>query len=167
MSTLVHSRGEGVKIGSNLVHVVVEWPQSPMSTNKVDLKPWHSLIVPSKLKGYLEDTFKEDNVKVKEVTFTYYRKEVAKIRNNLEKVERALAYCRKYPESVKLYKVYLFCGTRPETALEYYKKRGLHFKSIFSPTDQLFCLGVVHKLRLQDEVGRWSKNVHFVSTFIP
>ena len=28
-------------------------------------------------------------------------------------------------------------------------------------------LGVIHKLRLQDEVGRWSKNVHFVSTFIP
>ena len=28
-------------------------------------------------------------------------------------------------------------------------------------------LGGVHKLRLQDEVGRWSKNVHFVSTFIP
>ena len=28
-------------------------------------------------------------------------------------------------------------------------------------------LGVVHKLRLQDEVGRWSKNVPFLSTFIP
>ena len=28
-------------------------------------------------------------------------------------------------------------------------------------------LGVVHKLRLQKEVGRWSKNVHFLSTFIP
>ena len=28
-------------------------------------------------------------------------------------------------------------------------------------------LGVVHKLRLQDKVGRWSKNVHFLSTFIP
>ena len=27
MSTLVHSRGEGVKIGQNLVHVVVECPQ--------------------------------------------------------------------------------------------------------------------------------------------
>ena len=27
--------------------------------------------------------------------------------------------------------------------------------------------GGVHKLRLQDEVGRWSKNVHFLSTFIP
>ena len=26
MSTLVHSRGEGVKIGQNLVHVVVECP---------------------------------------------------------------------------------------------------------------------------------------------
>ena len=103
-----------------------------MSTNKVDLKPRHSLIVPSKLKGYLEDTFKEDNVKVKEVTFTYYRAEVAKVRKKLEKVERALAYCRKHPDSVKLYKVYLFCGTRPETALEYYEKRGLHFKSIFS-----------------------------------
>ena len=25
-------------------------------------------------------------------------------------------------------------------------------------------LGVVHKLRLQDKVGRWSKNVHFFST---
>ena len=28
MSTLVHWRGEGVKIGQNLVHVVVECPQS-------------------------------------------------------------------------------------------------------------------------------------------
>ena len=27
-------------------------------------------------------------------------------------------------------------------------------------------LGFVHKLRLQDEVGRWSKNVNFLSTFI-
>ena len=103
-----------------------------MSTNKVDLKPRHSLIVPSKSKGYLEDTFKEDNVKVKEVIFTYYRKEVAKIRNNLEKVERALAFCRKTPNPVKLYDVYLCCGTPPETAIEYYKRRGLHFKSIFS-----------------------------------
>ena len=25
--------------------------------------------------------------------------------------------------------------------------------------------GVVHKLCLQDEVGRWSKNVHFLSKF--
>ena len=57
-----------------------------LCTNKVDLKPRHTLIVPSKLKGYLEDTFKEDNVKVKEVTFTNYRKDVAKIRNKLEKV---------------------------------------------------------------------------------
>jgi hypothetical protein len=28
-------------------------------------------------------------------------------------------------------------------------------------------LGVVHKLRLKDVVGRWSKNFHFLSTFIP
>ena len=28
-------------------------------------------------------------------------------------------------------------------------------------------LGVVHKLRLQDEVGRWSKNVNFLSKIIP
>ena len=28
MSTLVHSRGEGVEIGQNLVHVVVECPLS-------------------------------------------------------------------------------------------------------------------------------------------
>ena len=28
-------------------------------------------------------------------------------------------------------------------------------------------LGGVHKLRLQDKVGRWSKNVHFLSTFAP
>ena len=28
-------------------------------------------------------------------------------------------------------------------------------------------LGVIHKLRLQDKVGRWSKNFHFLSTFIP
>ena len=96
------------------------------------MKPRHSLIVPSKLKGYLEDTFKEDNVKVKEVIFTYHRKDVAKIRNKLEKVERALAYCRENQNSVKLYKLYLFCGTPQEKALEYYKKRGLHFKSIFS-----------------------------------
>ena len=26
MSTLVHSSGEGVKVGSNFVHVLVEWP---------------------------------------------------------------------------------------------------------------------------------------------
>ena len=26
--------------------------------------------------------------------------------------------------------------------------------------------GVVHKLHLEDKVGRWSKNVHFLSTFI-
>ena len=30
-----------------------------------------------------------------------------------------------------------------------------------------FTQGVVHKLRLQDEVGSRSKNVHFLSTFIP
>ena len=30
-----------------------------------------------------------------------------------------------------------------------------------------FTKGGVHKLRLQNEVGRWSKNVHFLSTFIP
>ena len=107
-----------------------------MYTNKVDLKPPHTLIVPSKLKGYLEDTFKEDNVKVKEVIFTYHRKDVAKIRNKLAKVERALDYCRKNPKSVKLYKLYLCCGTHPETAIEYYKRRGLHFKSIFFPTNQ-------------------------------
>ena len=28
-------------------------------------------------------------------------------------------------------------------------------------------VGVVHKLSLQDKVGRWSTNVHFLSTFIP
>ena len=32
---------------------------------------------------------------------------------------------------------------------------------------EILFLGVVHKLRLQYEVGRWSKNVHFLSTFIP
>ena len=26
---------------------------------------------------------------------------------------------------------------------------------------------LVYKLRLQDEVGRWSKTAHFLSTFIP
>ena len=31
MSTLVHSRGEGVKIGSKFVHVVVECPPSEKS----------------------------------------------------------------------------------------------------------------------------------------
>ena len=30
-----------------------------------------------------------------------------------------------------------------------------------------FKLGGVHKLCLQDEVGRWFKNVHFLSTFMP
>ena len=30
-----------------------------------------------------------------------------------------------------------------------------------------FLLGVVHKLHLQEEVGRWFKNVHFLSVFIP
>ena len=29
------------------------------------------------------------------------------------------------------------------------------------------CLWGVHKLRLRDEVLRWSKNVHFLSTFMP
>ena len=28
-------------------------------------------------------------------------------------------------------------------------------------------IGGIHNLRLQDEVGRWSKNVHFLATFIP
>ena len=28
-------------------------------------------------------------------------------------------------------------------------------------------LGVVHKLRLQDKVGRWSSNLHFLSMFTP
>jgi hypothetical protein len=37
----------------------------------------------------------------------------------------------------------------------------------FSLTKQVFSEGVVHKLSLQDEIGRWSKNVHFLSTFIP
>ena len=30
-----------------------------------------------------------------------------------------------------------------------------------------FPIWVVHKLRIQDGVGRWSKNLHFLSTFIP
>ena len=30
MFTLVHSSGVGVKFGSNLVHVVVEWPLIPI-----------------------------------------------------------------------------------------------------------------------------------------
>ena len=30
-------------------------------------------------------------------------------------------------------------------------------------TNLNFAQGVVHKLRLQEEVGRWSKNVHFLS----
>ena len=39
---------------------------------------------------------------------------------------------------------------------------------VFSTLNQIPApLGVGHKLRLQDEVGRWSKNVHFLSTFIP
>ena len=28
-------------------------------------------------------------------------------------------------------------------------------------------LGVVYKLRLQEEVGRWSKNIHILSILIP
>ena len=28
-------------------------------------------------------------------------------------------------------------------------------------------IGGVHKLRLQEDVGRWSKNIHFLLTFIP
>ena len=37
-------------------------------------------------------------------------------------------------------------------------------KSATSP--RILALGVVDKLHLQDEVGKWSKNVHFLSTFI-
>ena len=33
--------------------------------------------------------------------------------------------------------------------------------------DIILSYGVVHILRLKDEVGRWSKNVHFLATFIP
>ena len=36
MSTLVHSRGEGVKIGSKLVHVVVECPLITLNLVKFD-----------------------------------------------------------------------------------------------------------------------------------
>ena len=35
MSTIVHSRGEGVKIGQNLVHVVVECP--PKAVDRYDV----------------------------------------------------------------------------------------------------------------------------------
>jgi hypothetical protein len=38
----------------------------------------------------------------------------------------------------------------------------LHICNLYYATD-----GGVNKLCLQDEVGRWSKNVHFLSTFIP
>ena len=30
-----------------------------------------------------------------------------------------------------------------------------------------YSLRVIHKICLQEEVGRWSQNVHFLSTFIP
>ena len=48
----------------------------------------------------------------------------------------------------------------------------LEFSGIYNPRYDKFIfvsnwLGVVHKLRLQDEVGRWPKNVHFLSTLIP
>ena len=38
MSTLVHSRGEGVKIGSKLVHVVVECPLNIVKSNRKQKK---------------------------------------------------------------------------------------------------------------------------------
>ena len=34
-------------------------------------------------------------------------------------------------------------------------------------TQKILGQGGVHKLHLQDEVGRWSKNAHFLSKFIP
>ena len=36
MSTLVHSRGEGIKIGQNLVHVVVECPLKKSFSRKLN-----------------------------------------------------------------------------------------------------------------------------------
>ena len=52
MSTLVHSRGEGVKVGQNLVHVVVECPLSTHQFSKNSAKnvkidkfsPWFQLV---------------------------------------------------------------------------------------------------------------------------
>ena len=43
----------------------------------------------------------------------------------------------------------------------------LNFMNLKSQVYYQATLGFVHKLRLQDEVGRWSQNVHFLSTFIP
>ena len=40
-------------------------------------------------------------------------------------------------------------------------------KSFLEITVTVDKYGVVHKLRLQDEVGTSSRNVHFLSTFIP
>ena len=44
----------------------------------------------------------------------------------------------------------------------------------FSPISRLYIptvlwntLGAIQKLRLQVDVGRWSKNIHYLSTFIP
>ena len=38
ISTLVHSRGEGVEIGQNLVHVVVECPLIDKSLKKINFR---------------------------------------------------------------------------------------------------------------------------------
>ena len=43
---------------------------------------------------------------------------------------------------------------------------GLTCLTRFSPLFVCTSLGGIHKLRLQDEVGRWSKNIYFLSTFI-
>ena len=43
--------------------------------------------------------------------------------------------------------------------------RGIHKKTVWREEVNNL-LGVDHKLRLQDKVVRWSKNVHFFLTFI-
>ena len=40
-------------------------------------------------------------------------------------------------------------------------------EKLFSNVFWMLPKEAVHKLRLQDKVGRWSKNIHFLSTFIP
>ena len=54
-----------------------------------------------------------------------------------------------------------FTGIVLASQLQEMEKPGRKQETFFST------FGVVHKLRLQDELGRWSKNVHFLSTFIP
>ena len=60
-------------------------------------------------------------------------------------------------------------GFRASTVVSFIIQTPLDLEFLCSQKNiklSLDILEVVHKLRLQDEVGNWSKNVHFLSMFI-